>query len=1144
MTSENLGMQVGTIEGDVDTSSFKFRATEEVKKFDFVSVKSNEEWILAQVEEVTKKSSGETYAKASIIGYRDKGLTKAPRRVIEPDSIVYQADQELISETLGLDDEGLTIGNLETNPEIDIHVDPEDFYKHFAVLAQTGAGKCVTPDTDVLMSDGSTVPIKEVFDSSDQVVKEDDEEELRILNYCSVKALDDNYSFTDADAIYAYRKKADKVLKVKTASGREIEVTSEHPLMVAEEDYSFVNSEEIEEGQHIAVPREISSNPDESLELSEGLRSRAGEESERREDLQEQYDKFSELEEEGKSISMMEEELKVSRSTIENWKYQGYVPDEDSGLALSMNAKGIQVPGMFSPELAQFLSLVIAEGTEQQAEGSYRIIFTNDDNRLMQRFETLSEELFGLETRSMSENAEYIDSTSLKHLLEDMGYETLQRSRKKEVPDIVMRSSEKSKKKFLRTFYDCEGCMEDHEITLSSASKEVINSLSYLLLDFGIVSRISSKEKRATNSDHEGDTYYRLAISGVDQMQKFAEKIGFGIERKQEKLEKYIREKDGNTNSDVVPLDGEYLKKERNKVGVSQRELAEEIDSHSTLVSLYERDERRPSREKFSAMAKELDSQLFSDLAESDLYWDKIVSIEEKDYSGYVYDLTVREHHNFVAGTGGIVSHNSYLTGVIIEELLEDDFPVLIMDPHGEYSSLQYTNPENDEEQQSYKVKEFSPNTDINQDALPLRFSSLNLGKKELMTLIPDSLTNSQMGVLYNALKRLKEKDEDYSLVDIEDAVSQEDSTAKWNLLNYLEQLEESGLFSTNPIDLEDLVEPGRATIINLKAVEPDTTEMTAYMLAKKLFDLRKENRIPPFLMIMEEAHNFVPEKGFGQTLSNDIMRKIASEGRKFGLGIGVISQRPARIDKNVLSQCNTQFILRVTNPNDIKAISKSFEGINAEVESMIKSLPPGVCFALGNEYPVMTEVRTRKSKHGGETQTGDNYQEKEKIKFFEPRRELADVESEYGEKFNRSYYPFYLVEDLNEKKLVDGVKDQVKAERKTVSGLTEKVFKRLKQGKDKQEIVDELDVGISKVASKIEELQKKDLLDGTEVVESLFNLEMGEDNVNKDELIDREVSREQVEEQFPDSEVSLVYYPYYSSGETVYDPILEKEVE
>jgi len=215
------------------------------------------------------------------------------------------------------------------------------------------------------------------------------------------------------------------------------------------------------------------------------------------------------------------------------------------------------------------------------------------------------------------------------------------------------------------------------------------------------------------------------------------------------------------------------------------------------------------------------------------------------------------------------------------------------------------------------------------------------------MDVIPDSLTNSQMGVMYNSLKRLREKEGDYNLNDLMDAVSQEESSAKWNLLNSLEQIDDSGILSETPLDLTKLLEPGEASVVNLRAVEPETAEMTMFMLAKRLFDLRKKNQIPPFIMVIEEAHNFAPEKGFGKALSSDILRKIASEGRKFGLGIGVISQRPARIDKNVLSQCNTQFILRVTNPNDLKAISKSFEGITSEVESMIKSLPPGVSFVL-----------------------------------------------------------------------------------------------------------------------------------------------------------------------------------------------------
>lgn len=499
------------------------------------------------------------------------------------------------------------------------------------------------------------------------------------------------------------------------------------------------------------------------------------------------------------------------------------------------------------------------------------------------------------------------------------------------------------------------------------------------------------------------------------------------------------------------------------------------------------------------------------------------------------------KHFAVLAQTG---AGKSYLTGVLIEELLENDFPVLIIDPHGEYSSLQRENPESDEPE-SYEMKEHSPNTDINSDALPLSFSSVNLEKKELMDVIPDSLTNSQMGVLYNALKRLREKDEDYDLNDLMDAVSHEESTAKWNLLNSLEQIERSGLFSDNPVELESLVQKREATVINLKAVEPEPAEITVYMLAKKLFDLRKKNRIPPFLMVIEEAHNFAPEKGFEQALSNDILRKIASEGRKFGLGIGVISQRPARIDKNVLSQCNTQFILRVTNPNDLKAISKSFEGVTSEVESMIKSLPPGVAFVLGNEYPVMTDVRTRKSMHGGETQTSGSYTEKKQVPVFRPRKELGALESEKEEKYSVAYYPLYLLENDEKQLLVDGTSGDVKAERQKLSGDLKEVFEMLESGMSKSDIVDEMDMGIVKVTSLMERLEEMRRINGKgEKQSSVLDIEVEDRSVEVDRLIEFELPERKASEKLEEGSMEKVYYPYYSRKGEVYDPILQQEVD
>lgn len=535
------------------------------------------------------------------------------------------------------------------------------------------------------------------------------------------------------------------------------------------------------------------------------------------------------------------------------------------------------------------------------------------------------------------------------------------------------------------------------------------------------------------------------------------------------------------------------------------------------------------------------DQELISEtlgLEDSGLRLGNLETDEEIDI--FVDGQEFYKHFAVLAQTG---AGKSYTASVLIEELIEDEFPLLIIDPHGEYGSLSQPNPESDDSQ-GFDIREFSPNTDVNSEALPISFSSKNLEKKELMSLIPDSLTNSQMGVLYNSLKRLQEKDEDYDLRDLMDAVSQEDSTAKWNLLNSLEQLEDTGLFSQNPIDLTELVRPGEATIINLKAVEPEAAEMTMYLLAKKLFDLRKKDKIPPFLTVIEEAHNFAPEKGFEQALSNKILRKIASEGRKFGLGLGVISQRPARIDKNVLSQCNTQFILRITNPNDLKAVSKSFEGVTSEVETMIKSLPPGVCFVLGNEYPVMTDVRTRKSLHGGETQTQESYTEKEDIEFFSPAKSIQELEYEREEDYTVAYYPLYLLENEEKQLLLDGVDGEVKAERQLVSGREQEILESFRSGKQKSDIVEEKEVSVSKLSSVVDFLKEKGYLDDEEnLKESVLDIERMTDSVEEDKLIDFEIEEDKVGSRLENAEISRLYYPYFSNDDRVYDPVQQEDV-
>ena len=335
----------------------------------------------------------------------------------------------------------------------------------------------------------------------------------------------------------------------------------------------------------------------------------------------------------------------------------------------------------------------------------------------------------------------------------------------------------------------------------------------------------------------------------------------------------------------------------------------------------------------------------------------------------------VQKHCSILAKTG---AGKSYTSGVILEELLEKNVPLLIIDPHGEYGTLKYPNEEKPAMFERYGISPkgyedtvtvYTPASEALNPAADLlfRLNGINLGMKDLMQFFSEDSQNLT-GILFEAVSKLKAEKPRYTIEDIIFEVGQGKSKIKWNVISKLEALRETGILSDKGTTISELVQEGRASIIDMKGVNPDLQAMIVAKLCSDLFEARKLNEVPPCMLVLEEAHNFCPEKGFGGTVSSEILRTIASEGRKFGLGLLVVSQRPARVDKNVLSQCNTQIIMKVTNPNDLQAISKGLEGISSEVVEDIKRLSPGVALIVSTyiERPVLVDIRVRKSKHGG----------------------------------------------------------------------------------------------------------------------------------------------------------------------------------
>ena len=329
----------------------------------------------------------------------------------------------------------------------------------------------------------------------------------------------------------------------------------------------------------------------------------------------------------------------------------------------------------------------------------------------------------------------------------------------------------------------------------------------------------------------------------------------------------------------------------------------------------------------------------------------------------------VQRHVSVLAKTGG---GKSYVSGDIVEELMKHNVTCVIIDPHGEYGAMREPNDAVDArfgvEPKGYKDKIVEFGLSNGPNMIPLKFTFKTLEARDIMDLLPSVDSRTNLPMLTKAIDAVKERSNIYSVADVIEEIKANDAGRSYALVSDLEHLDRLGLFAERGNSMSELIQKGKTTIINLKGVAPDIQQIIVRRMTNMLFELRKAGRIPPLMLLVEEAHNYCPQAE--SNLCKKSLSTIASEGRKFGLGLMVVSQRPAKIDKNVLSQCGTQIILKVTNPNDLKAIAASIEGLTSGMEQDISGLPIGTAMIVGAgiQTPMLVEVRPRESRHGGES--------------------------------------------------------------------------------------------------------------------------------------------------------------------------------
>jgi DNA helicase HerA-like ATPase len=141
----------------------------------------------------------------------------------------------------------------------------------------------------------------------------------------------------------------------------------------------------------------------------------------------------------------------------------------------------------------------------------------------------------------------------------------------------------------------------------------------------------------------------------------------------------------------------------------------------------------------------------------------------------------------------------------------------------------------------------------------------------------------------------------------------------------------------------------------------PLTAVIARLLFQYKVHQKQSEKIKDPILIVCEEAHRYVPDKGEAQyAAAQNAIRRIAREGRKYGIGLMLVSQRPADVDSTVISQCGTWVVLRLTNSADQQHVARFLpDGLSGMVSSLsILSQQEAIFVGEGAAIPSRIKIR------------------------------------------------------------------------------------------------------------------------------------------------------------------------------------------
>jgi len=387
---------------------------------------------------------------------------------------------------------------------------------NMAIFATSGAGKTVEKNEPVLYQNSlgetkldSIGNIVENVFKEKEVIKFDEESEGVVKPNIKVLSFNDSLKAKWSVVTVAARKKSPKTLyKITTKSGRAITTTKDHNFVALERGLiKVVRGDAIKTGSYLPLAKRVL------------------------------YDSRSQ-----KYISVEDTLQKVGADFLyvsnNRIKHPHHGTTKSIPRKINLNSGFFRLLGYFASEgMVIPKRALISSCTHEVLEDAHEFYSTMKINYSLVK---KSGKLIGI----------YTSNHLFSKFLKVIGASG--KANEKRIPEIVFSASKKHAAEFLKAYFEGDGGVEKHEISATTKSKGLASDLSYLLLRFGIITRTRTAKKAATNTKNKTKhTYYRLRISGQDNIREFINNISFISKEKNLKTKRLLKK--GNTNVDVIP---------------------------------------------------------------------------------------------------------------------------------------------------------------------------------------------------------------------------------------------------------------------------------------------------------------------------------------------------------------------------------------------------------------------------------------------------------------------------------------------------------------------------------------------------------------------------------------------------------------